>query len=84
MKFSSLRWALFGLVVIAAVGYALSKGLYVGSAIDVSAREGADKLIYSKSCRYLHFDGVHGTIGVETHSREDAESTSCVPLEPSN
>ena len=72
------------LVVIALAGYALSQGLYVGSVIDVSAREGADKLIYSKSCHYLHFDGVHGTIGVEKHSREDAESTSCAPLESSN
>jgi hypothetical protein len=81
MTLSSFRWPVVGLVVIALGAYILNKGVYVGSAIDVSAREGPDKLIYSKSCRYLHFDGVHGTFGVETHSREDAESKSCAPLE---
>ena len=84
MRFSSLRWPIFGLVVVAAAGYALSRGLYVGSDINVSAREGADKLLYSKGCHYLHFDGVHRTIGVETHSREDAESVFCAPLGDAN
>jgi hypothetical protein len=83
MSLSSLRWPIAGLVVIAAAGYALSKGFYVGSTIDISAREGADKLIYSKSCRYLHFDGVHGTVGVDTHSREEAELVSCPLLDRS-
>jgi hypothetical protein len=83
MKSSLLRWPLFGLAAVLVCGYALSRGFYVGSAIDVSAREGPDKLIYSKSCRYLHLDGVHGTIGRETHSREEAESVSCAPLDAS-
>jgi hypothetical protein len=81
MKLFSLRWPIVGLVVIALAAYVLNKGVYVGSVFNVSAREGPDKLLYSKSCRYLHFDGVHGTFGVETHSREDAESKSCAALE---
>jgi hypothetical protein len=84
MQRSSLGWSLVGLAVVVFFGYALNRGLYVGSAIDVSARDGADKLLYSKSCRYLHFDGVHGTIGREARAREDAEAVSCAPLEGSN
>lgn len=81
MKSSSFRWPVLGLAVILLAAYALSKGVYAGSSLDISAREGQDKLFYSKSCRYLHFDGVHGTIGVETRSRDEAEKVSCGPLE---
>jgi hypothetical protein len=81
MNLSSFRWPIVGLVVLVLAAYVLNKGVYVGSAINISAREGPDKLLYSKSCRYMHFDGVHGTFGVETTSREDAESKSCAPLE---
>jgi hypothetical protein len=84
MTLASLRWPLFGLAVVILGAYALARGLYVGGTIDVSARDGADKLLYSKSCRYLHFDGVHGTIGTETHSREDAQAASCALLEGLN
>jgi len=84
MKLSPLRWPVFGLMVIVVIGYALDRGVYIGSTIDVSAREGPENLLYSKSCRYLHFDGVHDTIGVERHSRGEAESASCAPLEDSN
>ena len=84
MKVASLGWLFFGLAVIVLIGYGLNRGIYAGSAIDVSAREGEGKLLYSKSCHYLHFDGVHSTIGVEAHSREDVESTSCPPLADSN
>ncbi len=82
MKLQSLAWLVVGLAIVIIALYALNRGLHIGSTIDVSAREGADKLIYSKSCRYLHFDGVHGSIGTETHSREDAENASCGLLEP--
>jgi hypothetical protein len=74
-------WLVFGLVVIA-LAYSVNRGLYVGSAINVSAREGADSPLYSKSCRYLHFDGVHGArTGTETHSQDEAKSAACPPLE---
>jgi hypothetical protein len=81
MKVSSLRWPVLGLAVFILAAYALSKGVYAGSAINVSAREGPDKLLYSKSCHYLYFNGIHGTVGTETHSHDEAEKASCSPLE---
>ena len=70
-------WLVLATAAIA-LAFALNQGLYVGSAINVSAREGADNLLYTKSCRYLHFDGVHGTTsGAETRSRDQAEQAAC-------
>jgi hypothetical protein len=82
MKRSSLRWLILGLAVIVLVGYLLSRGLYIGSTIDVSMRQGEGKALYTKSCRYLYLDGVHGVsnFGLESPSREGAESTSCALL----
>jgi hypothetical protein len=81
MRLSSLRWPLFGLAVIVLIGYVLNRGLYVGSTIDVSMREGEGKFLYSKSCHYLYLDRVRDiTNGSESPARERAESTSCAPL----
>jgi hypothetical protein len=85
MKLSSLRWPSFGLALIVLVGFLLNEGLYVGSAIDVSMRQGEGKFLYSKSCHYLYLNGVRDiNNGVEQPSRESAESTSCAPLGNSN
>jgi hypothetical protein len=82
MKISLLRWPIIGLAVIVLAGYLLNRGLYIGSTIDVSMRQGEGKPLYSKSCRYLNLDGVHAiTNGLESPSREGAESTSCALLE---
>jgi hypothetical protein len=81
MKLSSLGWPVFGLAVIVLIGLLLNRGLYVGSTIDVSMRQGEGKALYSKSCRYLYLDGVHGiTNGPESPLREGAESTPCALL----
>jgi hypothetical protein len=44
MKRSSLGWLIFGLELVVSIGFLLSRGLYVGSAIDVSMRQGEGKL----------------------------------------
>jgi hypothetical protein len=81
MKLSSLGWSLFGLAVILVAGYSLNRGVYVGSTVDVSMREGEGKFLYSKSYHYLYLNGVHDvTIGSESPSREGVEATSCAPL----
>jgi hypothetical protein len=85
MKIRSLGLAFFALMVIALGGYALSRGLYVGVAIDVSMRQGEGKFLYSKSCHYLFVTGVRDiTRGSESSSREGAETTSCALLADSN
>jgi hypothetical protein len=81
MKLSSVRWALLGLAVIVLVGFLLTRGLFIGSSIDVSTRQGEGKFLYSKNCRYLYLNGVRGvTNGPEVPSREGAEATSCALL----
>ena len=86
MKVSSIGWLVFGLAVIVLIGFLLNRGLYVGSTIDVSMRQGEGKSLYSKSCRYLHLDGVHGITnqGLESPSREASESTPCALLDNSS
>jgi hypothetical protein len=65
----------------ASAGYLLNRGLYIGSTIDVSMRQGEGKFLYAKNCRYLYFTGVRDIAGgSETPSRETAESTSCALL----
>jgi hypothetical protein len=78
MKHSSVGWSLFGLAAVAVIGYLLNGGLYIGSSIDVSMRQGEGKFLYSKSCHYLFLSGVrYMTSGLESPSREGAEATSC-------
>jgi hypothetical protein len=85
MKRSSLGWLILGLAIIVLLGFLLHRGLYVGSAIDVSMRQGEGKFLYSKSCRYLYLTGVRD-IGnsSESPSREGAEAAACAPLGGSN
>jgi hypothetical protein len=78
-----MKLAKFGLLGLAAVlvGYLLNRGLYIGSTIDVSMRQGEGKGLYTKSCRYLYLDGVRGiSNGPESPSREAAEAMSCPSL----
>jgi hypothetical protein len=81
MKLSSLGWLFLGIAVVVLVGYLLNRGLYVGSTIDVSMREGEGKFLYSKSCHYLYLSGMRDVSnGSESRSREGAESVSCALL----
>jgi hypothetical protein len=81
MKRSSLGWLVLGLVVIVVAAYLLNRGLYIGSTIDVSMRQGEGKFLYAKNCRYLYFTGVRDIAGgSEQPSREGAEAASCALL----
>jgi hypothetical protein len=82
MKLSSFGWLFLGLAALVLGGYLLNSGLYIGSTIDVSMRQGEGKPLYTKSCRYLYLDGVRGVtnFGLESPSRDGAESTSCALL----
>jgi hypothetical protein len=81
MKPSSLGWLILGLAVIVVAGYLLNRGLYIGSSIDVSMRQGEGKFLYSKNCRYLYLTGTRDIAGgSEQPSRESAEATSCALL----
>jgi hypothetical protein len=86
MKLSSLAWVLLGLAVIVLIGYFLNRGIYVGSTIDISMREGEGKPLYSKNCRYMYLDGMHNIskFSLESPSRDVAEATPCALLGSSN
>jgi hypothetical protein len=85
MTLAKLRWPVLGLIVIVLGSYVLTRGLYIGSTIDVSMRQGEGKFLYSKSCRYLYLSGVRDTGGSsESPSREGAEAMPCAPLGGSN
>jgi hypothetical protein len=81
MTLARLRWPVLGLIVIVVGGYVLTRGLFIGSTIDVSMRQGEGKFLYSKTCRYLTLTGVRD-IGSSSESpaRGTAESMPCAPL----
>jgi hypothetical protein len=85
MNLAKLRWPVLGLIVVVLGTYVLTKGLYIGSTIDVSMRQGEGKFLYSKSCRYLYLTGVRDLgNSSESPSREGAEAAPCAPLGSQN
>jgi hypothetical protein len=85
MNLAKLRWPVLGLIVVVLGTYVLTKGLYIGSTIDVSMRQGEGKFLYSKSCRYLYLTGVRDLgNSSESPSREGAEAAPCTPLGSQN
>ncbi len=81
MRLPSVRWALLGIVIVLASGFALNRGVLVGSKIEV-ARLSDDYPVpfYKKHCRYLFFNGVQQVWTNSESSREEAEKSSCAAL----
>ena len=81
MRLPSLRWALLGLAVIIAAGYALNRGVLVGSKIEIARLSDAYPVpFYKKHCSYLFFNGVQQVWTSAESTREEAEQSSCAPL----
>ncbi|MGH6641482.1 MAG: hypothetical protein ACRED3_02180 [Bradyrhizobium sp.] len=81
MRLPSARWALLGLAVIIAAGYALNRGVLVGSRIE-AARLSDDYPVpfFKKHCSYLFFNGVQEVWTNAESTRAEAEQSSCGPL----
>jgi len=81
MRSPSARWALLGLAIVMLAGYALNRGVLVGSRIE-TARLSDDYPVpfYKKHCRYLFFTGVQQVWTSSETTREEAEKSSCAPL----
>ncbi len=81
MRLPSVRWILLGLAIVLSAGYALNRGVLVGSKIEI-ARLSDDYPVpfYRKHCRYLFFNGVQQVWTSSESTREDAEKSSCAPL----
>ena len=81
MRLRATHWALIGLAVVLLAGYALNRGILVGSRIE-TARLSDDYPVpfYKKHCRYLFFTGVQQVWTSSESTREEAEKRSCASL----
>jgi hypothetical protein len=72
-----LGWAFFGLLVVLLLGYALTRGLFMGSLVKFEARSSGGYFAYY--CRYLYPDGVRLKYGGGTGSNptEASENAFC-------
>ena len=80
MRLRAAHWALIGLAVVLLAGYALNRGVLVGSRIE-TARLSDDYPVpfYKKHC-YLFFTGVQQVWTSSESTREEAEKRSCASL----
>jgi hypothetical protein len=81
MRIRTVGGAFLGLAVVVVAGYALNRGVLVGSRIE-TARLSDDYPVpfYKKHCRYLFFTGIQQVWTTSESTREEAENTSCATL----
>jgi hypothetical protein len=81
MRLRTVGWAFLGLAVVVLAGYALNRGVLVGSRIE-TARLSDDYPVpfYKKHCRYLFFTGIQQVWTTSESTREEAENSSCAAL----
>ena len=83
MKLRSIVWALLGLAIVLFAGYALNRGVLIGSKIEAAQLSDAYPVpFYKKHCKYLFFTGVQQVWTNSESTRAEAESTSCASLKP--
>jgi hypothetical protein len=81
MRLSSALWALLGLAVLLFAGYALNRGILVGSRIEAARLSDQYPVpFYKKHCHYLFLTGVQQVWTASESTREEAEKSSCAPL----
>src|ERR1700753_3397037 len=82
MRWRTGAWVL-GLLVIVLAGFALNRGVLVGSKIE-TAKLSDDYPVpfYKKHCRYLFFTGIQQVWSTSESTREEAEQASCAALKP--
>lgn len=81
MKLRSGVWALLGLAIVVSSGYALNRGVLIGSRIDTAQLSDAYPVpFYKKHCTYLFFNGVQHVWTSSESTRAEAESSSCASL----
>jgi hypothetical protein len=83
MKLRSIVWVLLGLAIVLSSGYALNRGVLIGSRIETAQLSDAYPVpFYKKHCKYLFFNGVQQVWSTSESTREQAESSSCASLKP--
>jgi hypothetical protein len=82
MRLRTAGWVL-GLVVIVLAGFALNRGVLVGSKIETAKLSDEYPVpFYKKHCRYLFFTGIQQVWSTSESTREEAEQASCAALKP--
>ncbi len=81
MRLRTVAWAFLGLAVAVLAGYALNRGVLVGSRIE-TARLSDDYPVpfYKKHCRYLFFTGVQQVWTSSESTWQEAENIPCATL----
>lgn len=81
MRLRTVGWAFLGLAVVVPAGYALNRGVLVGSRIE-TARLSEDYPVpfYKKHCRYLFFTGIQQVWTSSESTWEEAENIACATL----
>jgi hypothetical protein len=82
MRLRTAGWVL-GLLVIVLAGFALNRGVLVGSKIETAKLSDEYPVpFYKKHCRYLFFTGIQQVWSTSESTREEAEQASCAALKP--
>ena len=81
MKRRSIVWILLGLAIVVTAGYALNRGVLIGSRIETAQLSDAYPVpFYKKHCKYLFFTGIQQVWTSSESTREEAENSSCATL----
>jgi hypothetical protein len=80
MRLRTAGW-LLGLLVIVLAGFALNRGVLVGSKIETAKLSDEYPVpFYKKHCRYLFFTGIQQVWTSSESTREEAENIACATL----
>jgi hypothetical protein len=81
MKLRSAAWALLGLAIVLSAGYALNRGVLIGSKVETAQLSDAYPVpFYKKHCKYLFFNGIQQVWTSSESTRAEAENSSCASL----
>jgi hypothetical protein len=81
MKLRSIVWALLGVAIVLSSGYALNRGVLIGSRVETAQLSDAYPVpFYKKHCKYLFFNGVQQVWTSSESTRAEAENSSCASL----
>jgi hypothetical protein len=80
MKISKAVGALVGVAVVGFAGYALNRGIFIGSEVhrgSTTAQDGSAAYLWRKHCRYLRFTGINDDASLTGQEREELDNYRC-------
>ena len=80
MNISRAVGAAVGLAVVVFAGYALNRGVLIGSEIhrgSTTTQDGSAAYLWRKHCRYLRFMGINDDASLTGQEREELDNYRC-------